>query len=150
MVKKRRINIKELREVIVLSDASISFEMFNDYQIRAVFSKSVYLALHKPSSQYVALKRILADNYSDDDFRSICSEISILKVLKHPNIISIDSVFVKNFDINVVFPFYCFGSCREAIKTFFFTGFPEIISALILRDVLTALDYLHKRGFIHR
>lgn len=124
--------------------------MFGDYQVRATIGKSVYLALHKPSSQFVALKRISADNYADGDFRLICSEITVLKVLKHPNIVKIETVFVKNLDINVIFPFYCFGSCREAMKNFFFTGFPEIISALILRDLLTALDYLHKREIIHR
>ena len=36
------------------------------------------------------------------------------------------------------------------MKNYFPTGFPEIIAALILRDVLSALDYLSKRGIIHR
>lgn len=124
--------------------------MFPDYQIRATFSKSVFLALHKPTSQYVALKRISADNYSDEEFKAIYEEIKTILTFSHDNIIKIHTVFVKNLDINVIFPFYCFGSCKEAIKNFFFTGFPEIICALILKDVLTALDYLHKRGIIHR
>lgn len=29
-------------------------------------------------------------------------------------------------------------------------GFPEILVCLILRDVLFGLEYLHKKGFIHR
>lgn len=40
--------------------------MFGDYQIKTAFSSNVYLALHKPSSQYVALKRISADNYAGE------------------------------------------------------------------------------------
>lgn len=123
--------------------------MFGDYQIRATFSKSVYLALHKPSTQYVALKRISAE-ILDEEFKNICDEIKNVLSLNHPNIIKIHSAFVRNFDINVIYPFYCFGSCKEAMKNFFFTGFPEIISCLILKDILTALDYLHKRGIIHR
>lgn len=31
-----------------------------------------------------------------------------------------------------------------------YLGFPEIIVCLILRDVLFALDYIHKKGYIHR
>lgn len=43
--------------------------MFGDYQLKAPFSKSVFLALHKPSMQYVTLKKISADSYTDEDFR---------------------------------------------------------------------------------
>lgn len=121
-----------------------------DYQIKATFSKSVFLALHKPSAQYVALKRISADNHSDDEFKAICAEIKLLKELQHQNIVTIEAAFVKNLEINVIYPFFCFGSCKEAIKNFFPRGFPEVVVALILRDVLTALDYLHKRGIVHR
>lgn len=121
-----------------------------DYEIRATFSKSVFLALHKPSTQFVALKRISADSYPDEEFKIICEEIKNVLSLSHENIIKIHSVFVNNLDLNVIYPFYCFGSCKEAMKNFFFTGFPEVISALILRDVITALDYLHRRGIIHR
>lgn len=32
----------------------------------------------------------------------------------------------------------------------FRTGFPEIIVCLILRDVLLGLEYIHRKGFIHR
>lgn len=31
-----------------------------------------------------------------------------------------------------------------------FSGFPELLVSLILRDVLLGLDYLNKKGFIHR
>ncbi|KAG5682965.1 hypothetical protein PVAND_012281 [Polypedilum vanderplanki] len=124
--------------------------MFSDYEVRSNFSKSVCLALNKPMGKYVALKRISADKYFDEDFRKICDEITLIKDLQHKNIIKIHAVFVKNFDLCVVYPFFCFGSCKEAIKNFFFTGFPEIISALILKDVLFAIDYLHSRGIIHR
>lgn len=124
--------------------------MFGDYQIRTTFSNNVSLALHKPTTQYVALKRISADNYGDEEFKDICEEIKHVLLFDHKSIIKINEVFVKDFDINVVYTFYCFGSCKEAMKNFFFTGFPEIISALILKDLLGALDYLQRRGVIHR
>ena len=124
--------------------------MFDNYVLRATFSNNVSLALHKPTNEYVALKRISADSYQDEEFKNICDEIKNVLLFNHPNIIRINEVFVKDLDINVIYKFYCFGSCKEAMKNFFFTGFPEIIGSLILKDILTALDYLHKRGIIHR
>lgn len=122
--------------------------MFGNYQIKTTLSAKTVLALH--NQQYVALKRISADDYLDDDFKNICEEIKIVMSFSHQNIIKIHSVFVRDYDINVIYPFYCFGSCREAMKNFFFTGLPEIVSCLILKDLLTALEYLHNRGIIHR
>jgi STE20-related kinase adapter protein alpha len=142
--------------------------MFGDYQIITNFNKNVHLAFHRPSSQHVALKRISADSYIDEDFREISDEIKIILSFNHPNIVSIYSVFVDKFDINVILPFFCFGSCEDAMKKYFFTGFPEsklkccnidsidyhvyflVICAFILRDLLTGLEYLHKRQIIHR
>lgn len=125
--------------------------MFSDYEIRSSFSKNVSLALDKSSNQYVALKKISIDKiHKEEDFIEICEEIKLIRDLQHENIIEIKRVFVKELDVNIVYPFFCFGSCKEAMKNFFLTGFPEIICALILKDVLQALDYLHSCGIIHR
>lgn len=122
--------------------------MFGDYEIRSSVSKNVFIALHKPSNKYCAIKRLSADNYDDSEFKLICEELTM--DLKHKNIIRIHSAFVKDLDVHVIYPFFCFGSCKEAMKNFFFTGFPEIIASLILKDVLQAIEYLHSRAIIHR
>lgn len=124
--------------------------MFQDYEVRQSFSKHVSLVLSKTSNKYFALKRIPIDKFDEENFRKICEEIKIIKDLQHDNIIKIHSVFVKELDVNIIYPFFCFGSCKEAIKNFFLTGFPEIICSLVLKDVLLAVDYLHSRGIIHR
>lgn len=149
--------------------------MFGDYRVITNFNKNVFLAFHRPSSQYVALKKISADSYVDEDFKDISEEIKRVLSFNHPNIISFYSVFVDKFDINVVLPFFCFGNCDDALKKYFYTGFPEserkttrpyekksllliwshfccfsVICAFILRDVLTGLEYLHRRQIIHR
>lgn len=124
--------------------------MFGDYEVKTSFSENVFMAYHKPSAQYVAMKKISADNYSNDEFENISEEIKTIFSLSHPNIIKINEAFVASSHINVIYTFYCFGSCKEAMKNFFFTGFSEIVCSLIIKDVLTALDYLHKRGIIHR
>lgn len=80
----------------------------------------------------------------------IRDEILTMRQLCHPNILSFHSSFVNNFEVFVVAPLMCFCSCRDAMNNLFTTGFPEHIVCLILKDVLLGLDYLHKKGFIHR
>jgi STE20-related kinase adapter protein alpha len=98
----------------------------------------------------VALKKISVDKYNDENFKKICEEVKIIKDLQHENVVQIYAVFVKDLEVHTVYPFFCFGSCKEAIKNFFTSGFPEIICALILKDLLLAVEYLHSRGIIHR
>lgn len=122
--------------------------MFGDYEIRSNVSKCVFIALHKPSNNFVAIKKVPVFEKSDEEFKLICEEITL--DLEHKNIIKVLASFVKDLDVHIVYPFYCFGSCKEAMKNYFYAGFPEIIASLIVRDVLQALEYLHSCGIIHR
>lgn len=58
--------------------------------------------------------------------------------------------FVHLHEVCVVSPLMAFGSCRDLLNMHFNEGLPEAAIVLILRDLLDALDYIHKRGFIHR
>lgn len=68
----------------------------------------------------------------------------------HPHILQLHAVFVNNFEVFLISPIMCYCSCRDAMNNFFKTGFPELIISLILRDVLLGLEYLHRKGFVHR
>ena len=48
--------------------------------------------------------------------------------------------------------FYFIGSCADIMHSAqpFRNGFEESVIALILRDIITGLDYLHSLGFVHR
>ncbi|XP_059611281.1 STE20-related kinase adapter protein alpha isoform X1 [Phlebotomus argentipes] len=77
-------------------------------------------------------------------------EILIMRQFNHPNILSFFTAFVDNFDVFVIAPFIPFGSCRDTMTNSCVTGFPEIVVVLIVKDILHGLEYLHKKGFIHR
>lgn len=105
-------------------------------------------AQHKPSKSYVAVKKYKMDNLRE--FRIVQDEIVALRQFHHPNILSFHTVFVNNFEINIIMDLYCYGSAKDTMNIYFVTGFPEILCALILKDVLKGLEYLHKKEYVHR
>ena len=46
--------------------------------------------------------------------------------------------------------FFFKGSARDVLDNTFPDGMTEIAIANILRDVLLALDYIHRMGYVHR
>lgn len=80
----------------------------------------------------------------------VLNEILTMRSLSHPNLQSIITSFVDEMDVFVVCPLMTYGSAKLQITNKFVTGLPEIIVALILKDILAGLEYLHKKGYIHR
>lgn len=73
-----------------------------------------------------------------------------MRQLLHQNIMSLHTAFVDDYTIYVVSPLFVFGSAKDLMVNHFDTGIGEVWVALILKDVLTGLEYLHKKGYIHR
>ena len=111
---------------------------------------TVYLARHLPSDNLVAVKIIRMDEVKVE-FNTIQNELTMHKTLRHPNLLPcLDSSFVHGNDVWTIFPLMGFGSCRDLIDAHFHSGLPELAIAYVLQDVLSALDYLHQHGLIHR
>lgn len=73
-----------------------------------------------------------------------------MKQFSHPNILPVLTSFVCNTNVYFVSPFLSYSSCKDTINNSFMSGFPEVIAVLITKDLLSALDYIHKKKFIHR
>mgnify|MGYP002716553749 FL=1 len=73
-----------------------------------------------------------------------------MRQLKHNNVLSYEFCFVDNQSVYVVTQLCGFGSCTDLIANHFPVGLPELAICFILRDVLNALAYIHKKGIIHR
>ncbi|KAL0831614.1 hypothetical protein ABMA28_002392 [Loxostege sticticalis] len=127
----------------------------NDYQLTSIITECcggvavVYSALYKPSNQNVALKRYFVDK-TKENAALIQQDILTRKELQHQNILPYLTSFVHGRELYVVSPLMTFGSCRDILDRYFPEGLPELACALILRDVLQALQYLHKQLYIHR
>ncbi|XP_048480615.1 STE20-related kinase adapter protein alpha [Plutella xylostella] len=135
--------------------------MFNpdlsDYQLTSIITECcggeavVYSAVYKPNGQDVAVKRYFVDKTKEKEHANLIQqEILTTKELQHPNILPYLTSFVHGRDLYVVSPLMSLGSCRDVLDQYFPEGLPELACAIILRDVLQALQYLHKQLYIHR
>ena len=73
-----------------------------------------------------------------------------MRNLSHENLLTCVDSFVIGHSLCIVTPLVDYGSALDLIQTHFSNGFPEVVIAGILRDVLHALVYLHSKGYIHR
>jgi len=106
----------------------------------------VYKALEKSSGDFVAIKHIDLEG-SDDDIREIQQEISLLATCSSQYVTRYKTSFVRGVKLWIVMEYLGGGSCLDLIKP---GPIPEACIAIIMRELLEGLDYLHSTGKIHR
>ncbi|CAG8539286.1 11052_t:CDS:10, partial [Acaulospora morrowiae] len=107
---------------------------------------TVYKAINKDTKEVVAIKQINLED-SDDDISEIQQEIALLSQCDSPYITRYYGSFVKGFKLWIVMEYLSGGSCLDLLKP---GPFDEQHIAIILRELLYGLEYLHIEGKIHR
>ncbi|CAB4482236.1 unnamed protein product [Rhizophagus irregularis] len=107
---------------------------------------TVYKAINKETNQVVAIKQIDLED-SDDDISEIQQEIALLSQCDSSYITRYYGSFVKGFKLWIVMEYLAGGSCLDLLKP---GPFDEQHIAIILRELLYGLEYLHIEGKIHR
>lgn len=106
---------------------------------------TIYQADHIISNRKVILKVIELDRL--DSLDSVIDEIKNINKLRHTNIVPMLASFVhENCLWNVISKADYYSADLWSKPN----GLPEIAIALIIKDVLKALSYLHNLGIIHR
>ncbi|GJN94599.1 hypothetical protein Rhopal_007682-T1 [Rhodotorula paludigena] len=106
----------------------------------------VYKALHLPTSRPVAIKIIDLED-SDDDIAEIQLEISHLADCDSEWVTRYYSSFLRGWKLWIVMEYLAGGSCLDLLKP---GPFSEAHIAIICRELLLGLEYLHNENKIHR
>lgn len=107
---------------------------------------TVYKARHIETGQIVAIKQIDLED-SDDEISEIQLEIAHLAQCDCEHVTRYYGSFVNGFKLWIVQEYLAGGSCLDLMKA---GPFAETYIAVICRELLLGLDYLHKEGRIHR
>ena len=111
---------------------------------------SVIKVKHKITGEIRAMKIIKNlyasnSNKTDDKF---LREIQVLKTLEHPNIIKIYEYYIDEENHYIITELVTGGELYDTIVKF--QRFNEKKAAYIMRQILSAINYLHSHGIVHR
>jgi serine/threonine protein kinase len=110
---------------------------------------SVWRALDTRQNQRVAIKAVANDLIADPEFRTrIRDEARRHQRLQHPNIVPVPDVFAEGGIICIVMKLIEGSSVATILEQRRRLEVEEAIG--IVKSVLTALDYAHRHGIVHR
>ncbi|KAJ4389249.1 hypothetical protein N0V93_006714 [Gnomoniopsis smithogilvyi] len=106
----------------------------------------VYKGIERATGETVAIKHIDLES-SDDDIQEIQQEISVLSTCASPFVTQYKASFLRGHKLWIVMEYLGGGSCLDLLKA---GNFTESQIAVVCRELLLGLEYLHAEGKIHR
>ena len=108
----------------------------------------VYKGVDKTTGLFVALKKIKLNPDDEGIPSTTLREISVLRQLRHPNIVELSDVVQNDGRLYLVFEFVD-RDLKKYLDSVDSNLPPNIIQSFT-HQMSEALDYIHKRGIIHR
>eukprot|EP00041_Stephanoeca_diplocostata_P007384 m.104457 g.104457 ORF g.104457 m.104457 type:complete len:312 (+) comp16849_c0_seq2:144-1079(+) len=109
----------------------------------------VYKAQDRESGEIVALKRIRLDNNEEGVPFTALREISLLKELKHPNIVRLYDVLHSDRTLTLVFEF-----CKQDLRKYLDSTSRDRVSPAtvrsLLHQLLDGIAFCHAQRVLHR
>ncbi|KAJ7492281.1 kinase-like domain-containing protein [Mycena latifolia] len=106
----------------------------------------VYKGYDKRTQKTVAIKIIDLES-AEDEIEDIQQEIQILSQLDSPHVTKYHGSYLKGSNLWIVMEYCSGGSCSDLMKP---GVFREEYIAIIVRELLRGLEYLHSEGKLHR
>ncbi|KAM0788310.1 hypothetical protein ACM66B_001453 [Microbotryomycetes sp. NB124-2] len=106
----------------------------------------VFRGCCKRTGKQVAIKVIDLEN-AEDEIEDIQSEIAILSSMHSPYVTRYEGSFLRGTQLWIIMEYLAGGSCGDLLRP---GTFKEEYIAIILRELLKGLDYLHSEGKLHR
>ena len=115
----------------------------------------IYLSKKRDSNTLLATKKISLKYISLEPlFKThLDNEIKFLKEFNHNNIIKLYDVKVTQSDIYLIMEYCNGGSLKKALNRYkqkYYKPFTEDIVRFLMKQILSAVEYLHGKGIVHR
>lgn len=112
----------------------------------------VHLGVNLDTGEFLAVKQVELRPFQlveqEVEVYSLQHEISVLKTLKHKNIVQYLGTSIENDTFNIFLEFVTGGSLASVIKKF--GQLPESLVRLYTYQILEGLAYLHEHNILHR
>lgn len=139
--------LSSLREAIGYQHFTDFYEMKNDLG-EGKFGL-VKLGIHKKTGEKVAIKIIKKDAMDSKDLELVRSEIDIMKLCRHENVVRLLDHFENSEFIFIVMEYLSGGNLSDFFSKRKYS-FTENEAAIIINQICLGIDYLHKYGVVHR
>jgi len=147
--------IKYYKIIILFYNLKMSL---NDFEILQKLGNeeksSIFNVKRKKDGLIYFLKTVQSQSLDKNEKRSVINEIKTVSSLSHPNIIEFKEAFFDKFSksLNIIFEFPHNGNLSNkinyAIKNKMYMK--ESIIWDVLVQILNGVNYLHKKGIVHR
>ena len=145
--KKKKMSDEEilsrLKAIVTVGDPNKKYTKME--KIGQGASGTVYTAIEIATGMEVAIKQMNLQQQPKKEL--IINEIVVMKANKHPNVVNFLDAFLVGEDLWVTMEYLPGGSLTEVVTE---TCMNEGQIAAVCREVLQALDFLHKGHVIHR
>jgi serine/threonine protein kinase len=109
---------------------------------------SVHECTHKVTQKKYAVKVIDKNELSEKDKESLRTEIAIMQLVSHPNIVKLKNVFEQRHHIYIIMGLVKGGDLFDRLAQK--KRFDEYTARSITEKLLKTIQYLHDYGIVHR
>ena len=145
--KKKKMSDEEilsrLRQIVTVGDPNRKYTKME--KIGQGASGTVYTAIETATGMEVAIKQMNLQQQPKKEL--IINEIIVMKENKHPNVVNFLDAYLVTEELWVTMEYLPGGSLTDVVTE---TCMDEGQIAAVCREVLQALDFLHKSNVIHR
>ncbi|KAJ6708192.1 SERINE/THREONINE-PROTEIN KINASE FRAY2 [Salix viminalis] len=130
------------------TDAYVNLEQIGG-GARATVHKATCVNNDIGFSGLVAIKIIDLEQYTAEDLDGLRRETAAMSLHSHPNVLGSLCSFTVDHHLWLVMPYMAAGSLQSIVSSFFPDGLPEPCIAIVLKETLKGLSYLHGLGHLH-
>lgn len=105
-------------------------------------------AISKSTGEAFAIKVIDKALLDEKEREALRTEVAVLKLVSHPNLVRLQTVFETRRQIHIVMSFVSGGDLFDRIDQK--KSFDEFTARTIMLQLCSAVKYLHARGIVHR